>query len=117
VIPGERHWLLFVLGSYAQGRDAGPRDLLDFVTADWPDQTPWMVCAFGPREAASALTAAGLGGQVRVGFENNLQLPDGTVAPDNAALVANVAAGARALGRPPAGADALRAQLPALVAK
>jgi uncharacterized protein (DUF849 family) len=117
VIPGKRHWLLFVLGSYAQGRDAEPRDLLEFVTADWPGETPWMVCAFGPREAAAALTAAGLGGQVRVGFENNLQLPDGTTAPDNAALVANLAAAARALGRPPAGADALRARLHALAAK
>ena len=117
VIPGERHWLLFVLGSYAQGRDAEPRDLLGFLTADWPGETPWMVCAFGPGEAASALTAAGLAGQVRVGFENNLQLPDGTPAPDNAALVANVAAGARALGRPPADADALRAQLHTLAAK
>ncbi|MDZ7712498.1 MAG: 3-keto-5-aminohexanoate cleavage protein [Rhodovibrio sp.] len=114
VIPGARHWLLFVLGSYAQGRDAAPAELLGFVDADWPGATPWMVCAFGPREAGCALTAAGLGGQVRVGFENNLQLPDGRTAPDNAALVANVAAGARALGRPPASADALRAQLAGL---
>jgi len=29
-----------------------------------------------------------LGGHVRVGFENNLFLPDGTIAADNAALVA-----------------------------
>ena len=114
VIPGRRHWLLFVLGSYARSRDADPRELLGFLTPDWPGDTPWMVCAFGPREAASTLTAAGLGGQVRVGFENNLCLPDGSTAPDNAALVANVAAGARTLGRPPAGADALREQLAGL---
>ena len=117
VIPGQRHWLLFVLGSYAQGRDAAPVELLSFVGADWPQETPWMVCAFGPREATCALTAAGLGGQVRVGFENNLHLPDGTTAPDNAALIANIAAGARALGRPPAGADDLRAQLARLAAR
>jgi uncharacterized protein (DUF849 family) len=117
VIPGERHWLLFVLGSYAEGRDARPVELLEFVSRDWPDAAPWMVCAFGPREAACALTAAGLGGQVRIGFENNLQLPDGRSAPDNAALVANVAAGARALGRPPADADFLRAQLQELASR
>ncbi len=117
VIPGERHWLLFVLGSYAQGRDAQPTELLTFVDPDWPGATPWMVCAFGPREAACALTAAGLGGQVRVGFENNLHLPDGSTAPDNAALVANVATGARALGREPASADALRAHLAGLAGK
>ena len=78
VIPGQRHWLLFVLGSYAQAREADPREVLRFVGPDWPDDPYWMVCAFGPREAACALTAAGLGGQVRVGFENNTQLPDGT---------------------------------------
>ena len=114
VITGERHWLLFVLGSYARARDADAREVLRFVGPDWPDDLPWMVCAFGPREAACALTAAGLGGQVRVGFENNTQLPDGTTAGDNAALVARVALGARTLGRPCAGADDLRRQLAAL---
>jgi 3-keto-5-aminohexanoate cleavage enzyme len=33
--------------------------------------------------AAGAL----LGGHVRVGFENNMTMPTGTAAPDNAALV------------------------------
>jgi uncharacterized protein (DUF849 family) len=39
-----------------------------------------------------------LGGHVRVGFENNLHLPDGSVAPDNAALVRGVADVSRSLG-------------------
>jgi len=68
---------------------------------------------FGPREAACALTAAALGGHVRVGFENNLLLPDGTVAPDNAALVRNAAAGAALCGRGLASADAIRAMFAA----
>lgn len=114
VIPGERHWLLFVLGSHAQGREATARDLLGFVGPDWPDDGRWMVCAFGAREAACTLTAAGLGGQVRVGFENNTRLPDGTQAADNAALVAHAAQGARGLGRPVADADDLRGQLAGL---
>jgi hypothetical protein len=42
-----------------------------------------MVCSFGPREAACGIGAALLGGDVRVGFENNLALPDGSLAPDN----------------------------------
>jgi len=41
---------------------------------------------------AAARTAASLGGHVRVGFENNLNLPDGSMANDNAALVAIAAA-------------------------
>jgi uncharacterized protein (DUF849 family) len=41
-----------------------------------------------------------LGGHARVGFENNLLLKDGQLAPDNAALVRQVADSARVLGRP-----------------
>ena len=55
------------------------------------------------------MTAAALGGHVRVGFENNLFLPDGATAPDNAALVRLAARGARLIGRPLASADDLRA--------
>lgn len=47
----------------------------------------WFMCAFGPAEHDCALRAAALGGHVRLGFENNLRLPDGNIAPDNAALV------------------------------
>jgi 3-keto-5-aminohexanoate cleavage enzyme len=46
-----------------------------------------MVCAFGRAEAAVAAAAAQLGADIRIGFENNLHLPDGRLAPDNAALV------------------------------
>ena len=69
------------------------------------------MCAFGRREAACALTAAALGGHIRVGFENNLHLPDGTTAPDNAALVRVVAEGVTMLGRGLADAGAARALL------
>jgi uncharacterized protein (DUF849 family) len=57
------------------------------------------------------LTAAGLGGHVRVGFENNLWLADGRLAASNAELVAQVAAGARLLGRPVADIATTRAFL------
>ena len=51
----------------------------------------------------------GLGGHVRVGFENNLQRADGSTALNNADLVSNVAAIARHSGRGVAGLeDALR---------
>jgi 3-keto-5-aminohexanoate cleavage enzyme len=60
---------------------------------------PGAACAFGPREAACVLVAAGLGGHARVGFENNLWRADGSLAASNAELVEQVAAGARLLGR------------------
>lgn len=107
VLPPGPHFLLFVLGRYAKDQTSEPAELLPFVQANRAGH-PWAVCAFGPKETACALTAAALGGHARVGFENNLFLPDGEVAPDNAALVAAVARGAAALGRPLADAAAAR---------
>lgn len=108
VVPDAPHLLLFVLGRYAPGEAAAPGDLLPFLAVSFGGAA-WAACAFGRRESACVLTAAGLGGHARVGFENNLHLADGRLAPDNAALVAQVRAGAELLGRPLMGADELRA--------
>ncbi|ANY84710.1 class III aminotransferase (plasmid) [Microvirga ossetica] len=97
VIPRTRASGLFVLGRYTQGQQSSPNDLLPFLNA-WALDLPWALCAFGQREAVCAITAACLGGHVRVGFENNLHLPDGILAPDNAALVRGVAETAKSLG-------------------
>jgi len=99
---------LYVLGRYSAGQVSSPRDLLPFLQVS--DGTlPWAVCAFGREENACVTTAAAFGGHVRVGFENNLLLRDGSQAPANAALVAQAAEGGRILGRPLAdAADARR---------
>lgn len=107
VVPGERQLVLFVLGRYTKGQTSEPRDLLPFLDANSHDHL-WSVCAFGPREAACAIAAAALGGHVRVGFENNLHLPDGTLAADNAALVTAVTEGLSAIGCRPASAAEAR---------
>ncbi len=99
IVPDEHPFLLFVLGRYTAGQRSQPSDLLPFLAAAEGQPCDWAICAFGPLEGASALTAAALGGHVRVGFENNLYLADGSVAPDNAALVRQVAEGAPAMGR------------------
>jgi uncharacterized protein (DUF849 family) len=91
VIPFPRPFLLFVLGRYAQDQQSAPDDLDPFVAALAGRDLPWAMCAFGKREADSALRAARLGGHIRVGFENNLLLPAGGLAPSNAALVAATA--------------------------
>jgi hypothetical protein len=87
VIPQRRPFALFVLGRYGDQTEAQPRDVLPFLAAHHAD-CPWAVCAFGPREGACVLTAAGLGGHVRVGFENNLRSADGRLATSNAELAA-----------------------------
>lgn len=109
VIPEAPWFLLFVLGRYSAGQTSSPTDLLPFLKAH-DGVHPWAMCAFGAQEHACALAAAALGGHVRVGFENNLLLRDGRVAPDNAALVAQAAQGAQVLGRPLATADQVRAR-------
>lgn len=115
LIPGEHPSLIFVLGRYADGQEGEPCFLLPFFEAerfDVPEeQLPWMVCAFGQREGACALTAAGLGGHVRVGFENNLLLADGRRAPSTAALVGQAAEAAGLMCRRPATTDEARVLL------
>jgi uncharacterized protein (DUF849 family) len=98
VIPDAPWSLLFVLGRYSVGQTSEAKDLLPFVMAHNGSE-PWSMCAFGAGEHACATTAAALGGHVRVGFENNLLLNNGQVAPDNAALVRQIADSARVLGR------------------
>ncbi len=107
VVPDGPCFVLFVLGRYTKGQVSTPTDLLPFLSAN-PRRHAWAVCAFGRRENACALAAAALGGHARVGFENNFYLPGGELAPDNAALIAAVAEGARNIGRPLADADAAR---------
>jgi uncharacterized protein (DUF849 family) len=89
---------LFVLGRYTEGQRSSPQDLLPYLEA-WDSALPWSVCAFGPSEAACMTAAIGLGGHVRVGFENNLFRADGSTALGNADLVSNVADIARRSGR------------------
>jgi len=92
---------LYVLGRYT-GAPGDPAEICAFRRADAGSAARWMVCAFGPRETACAAVAMALGGDVRVGFENNLILPDGATAPDNAALVRAAARAGRDIGRAPA---------------
>lgn len=110
VIPPGPHFVLFVLGRYTAGQRSHPLDLVPFVAANRADHL-WAVCAFGARETACAVAAAAMGGHVRVGFENNMTLPDGSPAADNAALVRAAADGMAAIGRPLATADQARALL------
>lgn len=111
VIPAGNDFPLYVLGRYRAGQTSSPDDLDPFiaVAAELGVKAPWSMCAFGRHEDACAAHAAALGGHVRVGFENNLWLPDGSVATDNAALIRLAAAAAAGVGRALATADEARA--------
>ncbi|MBZ0217637.1 MAG: 3-keto-5-aminohexanoate cleavage protein [Fimbriimonadaceae bacterium] len=87
IIPASNPFVLYVLGRYAKDQTSAPEDLMPFLRAAHNYTWPWMVCAFGAHEAACIGRGIELGGHGRIGFENNLYMPDGTIAPDNAALV------------------------------
>ena len=91
LVPWASVPVLYVLGRYTQGQTSVPADLLPFLATDMPRFDHWSVCAFGGNEAACVAAAALLGGHARVGFENNLLLPNGSIAASNAELVAATA--------------------------
>ena len=108
LIPFDDIPVLYVLGRYTAGQTSQPADLLPFLAPDMPRFAHWSICAFGRYEAACVTAGALLGGHVRVGFENNLSLPHGGLAPSNAALVEAAAGAIAASGLKAATADELR---------
>jgi 3-keto-5-aminohexanoate cleavage enzyme len=117
LIPLEQLAVLFVLGRSALLRPAAPRDLLPYLAPDMPRFEWWSVCAFGRREAACVTAAALLGGHARVGFENNLLLPDGARAASNAELVGAAARALDAVGLATQSADGLREEIAAAMGR
>lgn len=97
IIPQRRPSVLLVLGAYVEQRAGAPREIPPFLSV-LPDEWGWAVCAFGDAELRCIVTGALLGSDVRVGFENNLQLPWGDTAPGNAALVQAAVAALSPLG-------------------
>ncbi len=111
VFADERPHCLLVLGRYGENRQGDPRDLERLLAAADFTQFPWSACCFGQREHEAALAACAAGGHVRLGFENNLQLADGSTAGDNAELIAQFVAAIAGSPRRPATADEVREEL------
>lgn len=99
VIPDHMRDVIFVLGRYDPPRRGKPGDIAPFLAASGGEFPDWTICAFGPDEHEAARAAILLGGHVRIGFENNIHAPDGTLADNNASNVHHTAMTARQLGR------------------
>ena len=117
LIPFDKLSVLYVLGRFALTRTALPRDVLPFLAPEMPRFESWSVCAFGRREAACVTAAALLGGHGRVGFENNLALPDGARARSNAELVGATAQALEAVGLQTQTAEGLREEIVAVMGR
>lgn len=112
MIPDDAPCVIYVLGRYTEGQRSSPDDLLPFLaTRGEMANDRWFLCAFGAMENACMTAAAALGGHARLGFENNLWLRDGSVAPDNTALISQFVDSLGTLGRPVADADRIREAL------
>lgn len=116
VIPAKFNFVLFVLGRYSAGQKSSPMDLLPYLYVlnkhgDVAKNITWAVCAFGALEGACMQSAALMNGHVRIGFENNMYLADGTLANNNADLVKQFAQASTLSGRKIASAKEARLKL------
>ncbi|MEX1198263.1 MAG: 3-keto-5-aminohexanoate cleavage protein [Pseudohongiellaceae bacterium] len=100
--------VLFVLGRYSQDLTGHPQELQAFIEA-WDERCGnWTCCCFGATEQQAMLLAARAGGHVRLGFENNMHLPDGRIAQDNTELLNDFISQLTPSGRALASADDIR---------
>ena len=77
------------------------------VRCTYPGST-WTVTGVGRHAFPMAAAAIAMGGNVRVGFEDNLYLSKGVLAKSNGELVEKVVRLANELGRPIATSDEAR---------
>ncbi|MBR0666543.1 3-keto-5-aminohexanoate cleavage protein [Roseomonas hellenica] len=87
------------------------RDILEFEVAKLRELLPgatWTAAGIGRHQFEVASWALAMGGHCRTGLEDNIRLDRETLAPSNAALVAEVAAMADRVGRPVATAAEAR---------
>ena len=95
----------FVLG--APGSMSGSIKNLLFLSESVPESSTWTVAGIGKNEIPLATAAIVMGGHVRVGLEDNLYLPDGSLA-SNPALVETIVRIAKEVGRQIASPDEAR---------
>jgi 3-keto-5-aminohexanoate cleavage enzyme len=100
------HWD-FVLG--VPGSMSGePRNLMFLVDSIPREGSTWTCTGIGRWHMPVTMTALALGGNVRLGFEDNIFYHKGVLAESNAQLVARVVRLAREWGREPATPDEAR---------
>lgn len=105
-VPGAPMQFNFVLG--VPGCTPATVQNLCWLAGMLPAGSTWTATGIGRHAFTLAAAAIAMGGNVRVGFEDNLNLERGVPAKSNGELVAKVARIARELGRPIATPDEAR---------
>jgi 3-keto-5-aminohexanoate cleavage enzyme len=103
------HEFSFILGVDG-GVPATTRNIIAMVD-NLPAGANWQVIGIGREQWRLAAAALTLGGNIRVGFEDNFYLPEGTMAKSNGELVERAARLARDTGREVASIDEARGLL------
>lgn len=89
VLPGNAYPVLLVIGR-PNTEGSFENSYLTETNIKKMKASSWMICAFGENEFSAAKLAVSLGGNIRIGFENNSILKDGSEAKDNAALIKQI---------------------------
>lgn len=84
IIPEGRAQILHVLGRYSEGQVSDSSDVQNRAAVMAGHDLDWGLCAFGQNETDCLLETIRLGGNARIGFENNFLQPDGQIAASNA---------------------------------
>ena len=96
-VPGDPMQFNFVLGVH--GCTPATVENLAFFASKIPANATWTVSGVGRAAWTMAAAAIAMGGNVRVGFEDNIYLGKGQKAASNGELVAKVVRIAKELGR------------------
>lgn len=105
-VPGDPMQFNFVLG--VLGCAAATVDNLVWMVKNIPAGSTWTATGIGRHAFTLAAPAIVMGGNVRVGFEDNLYLERGVLAKSNGELVDKVVRMAKLLGREVANSDEAR---------
>lgn len=108
VLTGPLHFSL-VLGIDG-GIPASPKNLMTLVDA-LPDGSSWQVVTIGKNQIPLSMMALAMGGNIRVGFEDNVYIEHGVLAVSNAQFVEKAVRIARELGREIATPEEARAMM------
>tara|TARA_B100001093_G_scaffold507895_1_gene569154 strand:+ start:202 stop:987 length:786 start_codon:yes stop_codon:yes gene_type:complete len=92
IISNNNLQVLYVLGRYDKNFQSRTEDLDLFIQEHKSILSfiEWGICAFGEAETDCLMKSFTFGGKARVGFENNFQNADGTIAETNADRVSEI---------------------------
>ena len=99
----------FVMG--VRGGMPGDPALLPLLRSMIPDGAVWQAIGIGRSQLRLSFAALAMGGNVRVGFEDNVYFSSGTLAESNAQFVRRAVELVRAAGREPATPQHVRDRL------